>query len=106
MTDHTPSKEARPLTLREIVNDWSADDVVNFNRVARLADAADLQPGLVEAAQELLDAEAMPGYSWVIESQAARREGRANREVERMDRIARARIALDDALRAAIGRQP
>jgi hypothetical protein len=54
--------------------------------------------GLREAARAYLDAEAEPAYSWVIESQQARHEGRPNREVERMDRIARARVALEEAL--------
>ena len=55
---------------------------------------------LREAAQALLDAEAEPAYSWVIESRAARAEGRPNREVERVDRIARARRDLAEALAA------
>ena len=60
--------------------------------------------GLVEAVRAYLDAEAEPGYSWVIESQAARAEGRPNREKERMERIARARSALEEALASATGR--
>lgn len=53
---------------------------------------------LREAAQAYLDAEAQPAYSWVIESEEARAEGRPNREVERMDRINAARRALLAAL--------
>lgn len=51
------------------------------------------------AAQTLLDAHAEPVYSWVIESQEARAEGRPNREVERMDRVNKAW----QGLRAALG---
>jgi hypothetical protein len=56
--------------------------------------------GLRAAARAYLDAEAEPAYPWVMESQAARNEGRPNREVERMERIARARVLLEEALAA------
>lgn len=53
---------------------------------------------LREAAQAFLDALAEPGYSLVIEGQAARAEGRPNREVERIARIGIAEAALRAAL--------
>jgi len=56
--------------------------------------------GLRSAAEAYLTAEDEPAYSWVIESQAARDEGRPNREVERMDRISAARRSLRAALQA------
>lgn len=64
------------------------------------------EDGVREAARTYLDAEAEPAFSWVIESQAARREGRSNREVERMERLSRARVALEEALLAATSSRP
>jgi hypothetical protein len=75
------------------------DDAQALLRAARASVALD--GGLRSAAQAYLDAQSEPAYSWVFESQAARQEGRANREVERMDRIARAGIALREALAAS-----
>jgi hypothetical protein len=68
----------------------SKADVAAIERVA--------QAGLREAVRAYLDVQAEPAYSWVAESQAARHEGRPNREIERMDRVARARAALEEAL--------
>jgi hypothetical protein len=56
---------------------------------------------LKEAARRFLEAEAEPAYSWVVESQAARHEGRPNREIERMARVAAARRDLAVALAEA-----
>lgn len=57
---------------------------------------------LEEAVRAYIDAQREPAYSWVIESMDARREGRPNREMERMERVNAALAAV----RAALEPQP
>lgn len=71
-----------------------------------MSDPAEPLSVVREAAEAYLAAEAQPAFSWVIESQEARHEGRPNREVERMDRIYAARTALRATLDAARQRAP
>jgi len=71
--------------------------LVSHEAVRDRAPCPEVEP-LRTAVKVFLAAEAEPAYSWVIESQAARAEGRPNREVERMDRIRTARAALRVAL--------
>jgi hypothetical protein len=111
MTDPTPATTAEGALaaaldeLIKVARNGAGDSAPNLlaaRRAAiRAAGATERERAIEDAARELLDAEAQPAYSWVLESQAARHEGRPNREIERMDRISDARAALRAALASA-----